>query len=58
MYFFLHRQIALKALSERLSKTTDASRQNILPKSYPINSQTLNSGSNVMNENPKSYSIT
>lgn len=29
------RQIALKALNERLSRTTDASRQNILPKSFP-----------------------
>ncbi|KXJ72928.1 hypothetical protein RP20_CCG016958 [Aedes albopictus] len=29
------RQIALKALSERLSKTTDSSRQNMLPKSFP-----------------------
>ncbi|XP_058453519.1 transmembrane protein 115 [Malaya genurostris] len=29
------RQIALKALSERLSKTTDSSRQNTLPKSFP-----------------------
>lgn len=29
------RQIALKALSERLSRTTDASRQNLLPKSFP-----------------------
>lgn len=29
------RQIALKALSERLSKTTDSSRQNLLPKSLP-----------------------
>lgn len=29
------RQIALKALSERLSRTTDSSRQKILPKSFP-----------------------
>lgn len=29
------RQIALKALSERLSKTTDSSRQNTVPKSFP-----------------------
>lgn len=29
------RQIALKALSERLSKSTDSSRQNLLPKSFP-----------------------
>lgn len=29
------RQIALKALSERLAKTTDSSRQNLLPKSIP-----------------------
>uniref|UniRef100_A0A2M3Z3Z2 Transmembrane protein n=1 Tax=Anopheles braziliensis TaxID=58242 RepID=A0A2M3Z3Z2_9DIPT len=29
------RQIALKALSERLSKTTDSSRQNTIPKSFP-----------------------
>lgn len=29
------RQIALKALNERLSRTTDASRQHILPKSFP-----------------------
>lgn len=29
------RQIALKALSERLSKTTDSSRLNTLPKSFP-----------------------
>lgn len=29
------RQIALKALSERLSRTTDSSRQNTLPKSFP-----------------------
>lgn len=29
------RQIALKALSERLSKTTDSSRQKLLPKSIP-----------------------
>lgn len=33
------RQIALKALSERLSKTTDSSRQNLLPKSIPIQSK-------------------
>lgn len=33
--FNLFRQIALKALSERLSKTTDSSRQNMLPKSFP-----------------------
>lgn len=32
------RQIALKALSERLSKTTDSSRQNLLPKSIPMQS--------------------
>ncbi|XP_058058875.1 transmembrane protein 115 [Anopheles bellator] len=31
------RQIALKALSERLSKTTDSSRQNTVPKSFPQN---------------------
>lgn len=31
------RQIALKALSERLSRTTDLSRQKVLPKSFPIN---------------------
>lgn len=30
------RQIALKALSERLSKTTDLQRQNQLPKSIPL----------------------
>lgn len=30
------RQIALKALSERLSRTTDSSRQKILPKSFPF----------------------
>lgn len=30
------RQIALKALSERLSKTTDSQRQNQLPKSIPL----------------------
>lgn len=29
------RQIALKALSERLSKTSDSSRQKLLPKSLP-----------------------
>lgn len=29
------RQIALKALSERLSRATDSSRQNTLPKSFP-----------------------
>lgn len=29
------RQIALKALSERLSRTTDSSRQKLLPKSFP-----------------------
>lgn len=29
------RQIALKALSERLSRTTDSSRQKNLPKSFP-----------------------
>lgn len=29
------RQIALKALSERLARTTDSSRQKILPKSFP-----------------------
>lgn len=33
------RQIALKALSERLSKTTDSSRQNLLPKSIPMQSK-------------------
>lgn len=29
------RQIALKALSERLSRTTDSSRANLLPRSFP-----------------------
>lgn len=29
------RQIALKALNERLSKTTDSSKTNSLPKSFP-----------------------
>lgn len=33
------RQIALKALSERLSRTTDSSRQKILPKSFPHHHQ-------------------
>lgn len=33
------RQIALKALSERLARTTDASRQNMLPKSFPHHHQ-------------------
>lgn len=31
------RQIALKALSERLSRTTDSGKQKVLPKSFPIN---------------------
>lgn len=35
------RQIALKALSERLSKTNDPSRQKLLPKSLPTQ-QTMN----------------
>lgn len=33
------RQIALKALSERLSRTTDSSRANVLPKSFPHSHQ-------------------
>lgn len=31
------RQIALKALSERLMRSTDSSKQKLLPKSFPMN---------------------
>lgn len=31
------RQIALKALSERLTRSTDSSKQKLLPKSFPMN---------------------
>lgn len=41
------RQIALKALSERLSKTTDSSRQNLLPKSLPSPQTTRTFGARV-----------
>lgn len=38
------RQIALKALSERLARTTDANRQNVLPKSFPHHHQHQHGG--------------
>lgn len=38
------RQIALKALSERLSRTTDSSRANVLPRSFPHSHQHAHHG--------------
>lgn len=40
-YLIDYRQIALKALNERLSRTTDSSKINLVPKSFPKTKYTM-----------------